>query len=122
METSCCNNGIATQSILIFECRMRKRKILQSFLSRQKYENLFQEKVTPILKFLHIKMLMLSGCISDIRLSPSFGGSLTGPYKQQRDFIELAQVAACQGFLLARNMGVLYTFGDLPGQQGVQFW
>jgi hypothetical protein len=67
METSCCNESIATKLILIFECRMRKRKILHSFLSRQKYENLFQEKVMPVLKFLPIETLMLSGCISDIR-------------------------------------------------------
>jgi hypothetical protein len=54
-----CNNSIAIKSILLFEVRMRKRKILRSFLSRQKYKNLFQYKVMPILKFLPIEMLML---------------------------------------------------------------
>jgi hypothetical protein len=40
---------------------MRKRKILRSFLSRQKYENLFQEKVM----------------YQKLGISPSYGGSLT---------------------------------------------
>jgi hypothetical protein len=62
---------------------MRKRKILRSFLSRQKYENLFQEKVMPVLKFLPIKTLMLSGCISDIRHKSLL-------WERPSDFIKLA--------------------------------